>query len=116
MPHFIILARIFQLIFAQHHEQREHEHDQTVARIAEHHGEQERKRDDREWRRIELAITGYAIGVDDILKSTRELVQSVMSRRLLFGVHSIQNRLNVTTAKFLYGEQKNKFKFFLNSF
>lgn len=45
-----------ELPLEHHHPERHQEHDQSVARVAEHHREQERKRDDRVRRCIQSEV------------------------------------------------------------
>ena len=101
LKHFVVLEFALEIVFAQHQKQRRQKHDEPMAKVAEHHSEQKWKRYDGERRRIEFSIAGDAVGVYDILKATRELVEAMMSGRLLFGLHSIENRLNVASAHFL---------------
>ena len=60
-----------------------------MAKIAEHHREQERKRDHGERRRIEFAVTRDTVRVYYVLEARCELVQAVVSGRLFFSLHSV---------------------------
>jgi hypothetical protein len=94
----VALEAELELSLAQDHEQGEEEHDEAVARVAEHHREQERKRDDGERGRVDLAVRRDAVRVHDALEARRELVRPVMGGRLLFGLHAVQYRLDVAAA------------------
>ena len=84
-----IKYKYLELSLAQDHEQSKEEHDEAVAGIAEHDGEKERERYDRERRRIDLTVAGYAVGVHNALEARGELVEPVVSRRLLLGLHTV---------------------------
>ena len=98
LPDLVALELVVQLLLTQHHEQGEEEHDDAVTGVAEHDGEQERKRDDGERRRIELAVAGYAVRVHDVLKAGAELVHAIVRGRHLLGLHAIENGLYVAAA------------------
>lgn len=98
LPDLVVLALVTQPVLGQDHEECEQQHDEAVARVAEHHREKERKRDHCERRRVELPVACDTVRVDDVLETFRELVATVVCRRLLFRVHSVQYRLDAASA------------------
>ena len=61
--------------------------------IAEHDGEDERERGDGEQSRIDLAVVGDTVSVDQRLEAFGELVGAVERRPHLLGLHRRQDRL-----------------------
>lgn len=52
-----------------------------VAEVAEHHGEEEGERYDREEGRVDFSVTGHTVRVDQVLEAPGELVGAVVGRR-----------------------------------
>jgi len=46
-PHLIVVLLGVETFLRDNHPESEQEHDETVARVTEHHGKQERERNDR---------------------------------------------------------------------
>ena len=102
----VALERLLEVRLALDHEQRREEHDEAVANVAEHHGEQERKRDDHERRRIDLAIARHTVRVHDVLEADGELVVLVIGGRRARRRHVVQNGLKVRVHFFLSSKDK----------
>ena len=66
-------------------------HEDAVADVAEHDGEQERERDDSEQSRVDLLVRADAVRVDDRLEALGELVRAVERRRVLGRAQLVQD-------------------------
>lgn len=94
IPDLIVRLLSSQWFLLQHHPCTEESHDRTVTQVAEHNSEQEWESDDRVRSWIHLAIRCDTISVDEHLESVRELVGSIVSRRILESLHPVQDRRN----------------------
>ncbi len=127
-PYLIFYFCFVQFSFENYERECSEKHEQPVAHVPKHHGEQKRKGDDRKrsfkrqkqskWYRrrleiinevqqptgIDFAVGGDPISVDDILKALREFVRSEVGRRHLISVDTVQNRWHVRAAFILKTE------------
>ena len=99
--HFVSFDLFLHFFFLANHEESGQEHEQTMAQIAEHERKQEGKRDHSERRRIDFLVTGDTVGVHDVLKTGRELVDLVVRGRLFGGVDKVNDGLGIGSSCFL---------------
>mmetsp|Transcript_10136 Transcript_10136/g.23433 ORF Transcript_10136/g.23433 Transcript_10136/m.23433 type:complete len:356 (-) Transcript_10136:1503-2570(-) len=77
--------------------EREERHEGAVADVAEHDPEEEGERDDRESRRIDLAIPGHAVRLDESMEALRKLVELEVGGRLLVSVDQVHDGRHLGT-------------------
>lgn len=90
-----------QALLLEDHPASKERHQKTVACVAEHDSKQEGKGDDRVRGRVHFPVRSYAVGVDQVLESVRELAGVVVSRWILAGFHPVQDGRHGTSAALL---------------
>lgn len=56
--------------------------------------------------RVDFSVGGHTISVDEVLEGGRELVVTVVRRRVLERLHAVQDRRHRAAAAFLMVEDK----------
>lgn len=67
-------------------------HDDSVTCVSEHDSKEEGEGDDGPGGWVDFSVVGDSVGVDDVLESLGELVQLEVRRRVLVGLHLVQDR------------------------
>jgi len=67
-------------------------HEETMAKIAKHDGEEEGERDERKHGRVDFLVASDTVGVHDDLEGLGELVGAVEGRGHFFGLENVHDR------------------------
>ena len=107
-PDLLIAPFVLQLFLLDDHPQGEESDDQSVACIAEHHGEEEGKGDDQVRHRIHLSVRSHAVRVDQILKASRQFIQLVRCGGRLRRRNLVQHRQGRLVATLVLPRQRER--------
>ena len=109
-PDFLCSPFVLKSLFFEDHPEGEERKKNSMSRISEHHREEKRKSDQDEGHWIDFSISGHTVGIDQILKSLSEFIQSMKGRWLFHTDQSMNDRRHFFSSRSFVHRQSNIFE------